>query len=135
MNRLLILLLLALTSCTALKEADTLNKSKMNDLLGQKIKIIGTAVNAKLGALIIAKDGSSIWRDEIDGWPTGYYLGGSNGKTLKVTGIVIEKYDLPVFIYKEGEIRSGIAVPEGTDLKEASHRYLLKDAKWKIISN
>ena len=134
MNRLIILLLVVLTSCTTLKEVNTLNKSKMNGLLGQKIEIVGTAVNTKLGALIIAKDSTSIWIDEIESWLTGYYLEGLNGKTLKVTGTVIEKYDLPVFIYKEGDSRSGIPVPEGTDLKEASHRYLLKNAKWEIIS-
>ena len=134
MNK-LIVLLLALTSCSTLTVVSTLSDKNLNDLLGKKITVEGTAVNAKLGALLITKDSSSIWINGIDSWPTGYYLGGDNGKTLKVTGTLIEKYDLPVFIYKEGELpKSGIPVPVGTDLKEASRRYLLKGAKWEIIS-
>lgn len=135
MNKLIFLLLILLTSCATLTEVNTANDNKISDFLGQRIEIIGTAVNAKLGALLIAKDSTSIWIDGKESWPTGYYSGGNNGKTLKVTGILIEKYDLPVYIQKEGDLpKSGIPVPEGTDLKEASRRYLLKKAKWEIIS-
>lgn len=112
-----------------------MDDTKISKLLGQRIEIVGTPVNAKLGALLIAKDSTSIWIDGKESWPEGYYSMGNNGKTLKVTGIVIEKYDLPVYIQKEGDLpKSGIPVPEGTDLKEASRRYLLKKAKWEIIS-
>lgn len=134
MNK-LIVLLIALTSCSSLKVVNTINDKDLNDLIEKKITITGTAINGKLGAMLITEDRTSIWIEGIDSWPAGYYLGGDNGKTLKVTGTLIEKYDLPVFIYKEDESpKSGIPVPEGTDLKEASRRYLLKNADWKIIS-
>ena len=62
-------------------------------------------------------------------WPEDYY-----GKTVDVTGVVIKKYDLPVFIPKEGQpVVTGIPVSEGTDLHEASKRYLLRKATWKLI--
>ncbi|MGC4118013.1 MAG: hypothetical protein QM765_26375 [Myxococcales bacterium] len=48
-----------------------------------------------------------------------------------MTGKVIERSDLPVFIERPGEPRrSGIPVPEGADAKAAAHRYLLADATW-----
>ena len=135
MNKLTILLLIILTSCATTTKLNSLTNSNLNDLLGKKIEISGIAINAKLGALLITEDGS-IWINGKEEWPKGYYYGGDNGKKLKVTGTVIEKYDLPVFIQKEGELpQSGIPVPEGTDLKEASRRYLLKNVKWEIISD
>ncbi len=133
MNRLAILLFPILTCCASITEVNSIADSKLNKFLGQKIAIYGTAVNSKLGALLITKDGH-IWIDAMKEWPNGYYLGGDSGKNLRVTGIVIEKYDLPVFIQNNGDLRkSEIPVPKGTDLKEASHRYLLQDAKWEIV--
>ncbi len=104
-----------------------------NDYLGKSITLEGKAVNAKMGALLIG-DNFSIWIDGLDAWPEGYYQGGDDGKRIKVTGILIEKYDLPVFIPNKGELPvSGIPIPKGTDLKEASHRYLLENAEWELI--
>ena len=135
MNRLIIFLIVILTSCATITKVNSVTDSKMNELLGKKVEIVGTAVNTKLGAILITKDGS-IWINGKENWPKGYYHGGDNGKKLKVIGTVIEKYDLPVFIEKEGDLRkSGIPVPEGTDLKEASRRYLLKNAQWEILSH
>ena len=131
------MLFIILTSCSSLIEVSTLNDENLNDLLGKKITVVGIAVNKKLGAKLITKDSTSIWISDKISWPEGYYLENNNGKTLKVTGTVIEKYDLPVFKYKGEEEdlqRSGIPVSEGTNLKETSHRYLLKNATWEIIS-
>ena len=135
MNKLILILFLLLTSCETPIEVKTLSENRMRSLVGQKIVVVGTAVNAKLGAQVLAKDGSAIWIDEMESWPEGYYFGEDDGKILKVTGTVIEKYDLPVYVPQKGEPeKSGIAVEEGTDLKEASHRFLLKNAKWEVIS-
>ncbi len=109
--------------------------SKMRELIGKQVEVVGIAVNTKLGALLVAKNGS-IWIDGKETWPEGYYYGNDDGKKLKVTGTLIERFDLPVFTQKEGDLpKSGIPIPEGTDLKEASRRYLLKNAKWEIISD
>jgi len=55
------------------------------------------------------------------------------GKKRKVVGTLIEKFDKPVYIRKEGEVRQetgvtqgsalpqGMPVPEGRDLRKASH--------------
>ena len=87
-------------------------------------------MDAKLEAFIQPdKPERAIWIDSLSSWPEGYL-----GSRVKATGIVIQKYDLPVFIQKEGEpVRTGIPVPEGTDLHSASRRYLLKNAKWSKI--
>ena len=134
--RLLIILFITLSSCTTIKVVNNFDENNLKELLGKKITIQGKAINARLGAMLMVENNKIIWIDNKDNWPTGYYSEGFNGKTLKVTGILIEKYDLPVFIQKKGEpARSGMPVPEGTDLKEASHRYLLENITWKVISD
>lgn len=134
MQHKLLLLLFLLGSCTSAKLITKLDEESLNNLRGKKVTITGKTVNAKLGALLMTEDGSSIWINNLDEWPNGYYLGGEDCKTVTVTGRIISKNDLPVFIYKEGDpIKSGIPVPEGTDLKKAKRRFLLKNAKWEII--
>ncbi len=61
---------------------------------------------------------------------------GDRGKRVKVTGVLTEDHALPVFIPKQGEpIPQGIPVPEATDLYQASHRYVLKEATWELLEN
>ncbi len=103
--------------------------------VGRRITVEGWAVNRKGGAEVIGAD-FSVWIDGLDSWPEGYYMGGDRGKRVKVIGILAEDHVLPVFIPKKGEpIPQGIPVPEGTDLSKASHRYLLKDAKWELMED
>jgi hypothetical protein len=95
---------------------------------GQQISVDGTAQNEKLGASVHTPTGS-IHIDKLDAWPDALV-----GKRVRVTGTVIERFDLPVFVRKPGEpISSGIPVPEGTDLREASRRYLLGNATWSAL--
>jgi len=95
--------------------------------LGKQVTLIGVAENHKLGAFLGCKD-FGIAIDGIHRWPEEF-----EGKQVSVTGIVIERFDLPVFIRNpNGPDVQGIPVPPGTDLHKASHRYLLKGAKWKL---
>ena len=129
----LIILAVLFSSCTVLKST-RLNKENINDYLGEFVTVKGITINAHLGAFLRKeKEGLNIWIDGLNSWPDGFYQGGLNGKTLKVTGTLIEKYDLPVFIPDKNDTlaKHGIPLPVGTDLKKASHRYLLKNAKWK----
>ena len=101
--------------------------------LGKVVTVEGKAVNMKVGAALFG-DGEAIFVDGIDFWPDGYYLGEERGKRLRVTGTVIDRHDLPVFIPKEGELpKAGIPVPEGTDLHKASRRFLIQNAKWVVV--
>jgi aminoglycoside 3-N-acetyltransferase len=101
--------------------------------LGQTITVEGTALNAKLGALLRGP-GPEIWIADLDGWPEGYYLGGDSGRRVRVRGTVVERHDLPVFVQRKGEPqRTGMPVPEGTDLRAARQRYLLQDAEWELL--
>ena len=84
----------------------------------------------KIGAILILENGQGIWMEEMYTWPSGYFEGEEEAKTVKVTGILIEKYDLPVFINNDSIIQQGIPMPKGTDLKKASYRYLLKKYKY-----
>ncbi len=94
--------------------------------LGQEVTLEGVAQDAKEGALLEIAD-DMIWID-MDSWPTGM-----RGKRVIVKGRVIERHDRPVFVQKKDEpIKSGIPVPEGTDLHKASHRYLIANATWSL---
>lgn len=98
--------------------------------LGQRVTLVGRAINRKGGATLVG-EGFEVWMVELDSWPDGYYEVGGEGKLLKVTGVLGEDHGLPVFVPREDEpIVQGIPVPEGTDLDEASRRYLLRDAEW-----
>src|SRR5262245_20467444 len=78
--------------------------------VGQTVTLEGTAANAQLGALLQGKEGA-IWIDGLESWPEGFYSGGDKGKRLRVTGTVVRKDDLPVFVQKPGELpRAGIPV-------------------------
>jgi hypothetical protein len=135
MNKLLILFI-SISSCSSLGKVNTLSKDNMDSLIGKKITVIGRAANGHIGAMLIVQDSLRLWIDDLQNWPKGYYFGHDSGKMLKVTGTLIEKYDLPVFIESEEDKirpRWGMPVPPGTDLKKASHRYLLREAKWEEI--
>jgi hypothetical protein len=98
--------------------------------LGKPTTVVGFLENWKLGPQLAGND-FSIWIEE----------GGKSlpselsNKRIIVTGTVIERNDLPVFVPEPGKpfVHQGIPVPEGTDLKKASHRFLLKDVTWKLF--
>ncbi len=94
------------------------NKEEFADQLGKQITLVGEAQNLKEGSLLAGKN-FSIFIDSLESWPNEFAF-----KKVVVTGVVIERHgSLP---------QAGIAVPPGTDLHKAAHRYLLKDAKWKL---
>jgi hypothetical protein len=104
-------------------------KDPLAEQLGKEITLVGVAHNLKVGARLSGEN-FTIFIDGIYAWPEEMY-----GKKVSVTGTLIERHDLPVFVQEPGRknLRSGIPVPKGTDLHAAAHRYLLKDAKWVVI--
>ena len=71
----------------------------------------------------------TIWIDDLDAWPLEV-----RGKWVQVAGKVIERADLPVFVHREGEPQmQGMPVPAGTDLEKARRRFLLTEARWKLL--
>src|SRR5438552_13730303 len=70
------------------------------ELLGQEVTLEGTAVNGKAGALLMSDDEASVAMHGLDAWPEGYQEVGDKRKRVRVTGTVILKHDLPVFIQK-----------------------------------
>lgn len=104
-----------------------------SDHLGQTLILEGTAINAKSGALLQGK-GGAVWIDGLDAWPEGFYAGGDQGKRLRVTGTVIKRADLPVFVPRMGDMpRAGIPVQSEEELEKAKWRYLLKEARWTVL--
>ena len=108
---------------------------KLEKYVGKKIIIIGKSTNEKIGAAVTLSNDKRIYIEDFNSWPKNYYLGESKSKTVKIKGILIERNDLPVFIANDDELKQGMSVPKGTDLKQASHRFLLKNVSWKIIKN
>jgi hypothetical protein len=102
--------------------------------LGKEITVTGWAVNRKNGAELVGEGGLELWIHDLASWPEGYYEGGEKGRKVRVTGILAKDHGLPVFVPKEGEpVVQGIPVEEGTDLDEASLRYVLKNARWELV--
>jgi len=92
------------------------------------VALEGIAESRKLGAALRG-DGFDVWIDQLSEWPRDWV-----GRKVRVTGVLEERHDLPVFVQKPGEpAAAGIPVPEGTDLQQASRRYVIRDAKWSLI--
>ena len=131
--RILVVILVALTlaSCKAPK-APASSKAATFPLaakLGQVITVEGVPEDAKLGALLMIGGARTVWIDGLDAWPPEL-----RGKVVEVTGRVIERSDLPVFVHQDGEPeRAGIPVGPGTDLAQARRRFLLTEARWKVV--
>ena len=101
--------------------------------LGQTVTLEGTAADAKLGALLQGEEGA-IWIDGLDAWPEGFDAGGGRRKHLRVSGTVIKKDNLPVFVQQPGALpRAGMPVQSAEALEKAQWRYLLKDATWTVL--
>lgn len=111
---------------------ENLKKEDLKSFIGKKITITGKPVNVKAGAILLVDDKIDLCMDDMDRWPDGFYTSEEEPKTVKVTGILLERNDLPVYIPddKNPIHQQGIPVLKGTDLEEASHRYLLKEYKW-----
>ena len=96
--------------------------------IGQPVTLEGIAEARKLGAALRG-DGFDVWIDRLSDWPRELV-----GRKVRVSGVLEERHDLPVYIQKRGEpVAAGIPVPEGTDLQKASRRYVIRDAKWSLI--
>lgn len=131
----MIMIVSALTACTP--SGDPAGEARTPPLssdaawesqLGQLVTIDGDAEDAKLGALLITGSGM-IWIDGLDAWPSNV-----RGKRLVVTGKVIQRSDLPVFVHEEGEPEmQGMPVPAGTDVEKARRRFLLAEPAWKVL--
>jgi hypothetical protein len=86
------------------------------------------AQDAKLGALLLIGGSRTLWID-LDAWPEGV-----RGKRVQVTGKMVQRSDLPVFVQRAEEpLMAGIPVPPGTDLEKARRRFLLAEPRWKLL--
>ena len=125
--------ILLIVACSTTKQVVNLKNEDIKEYVGRKVTLIGKAENEKLGAVLVLESGQTIWMNEMERWPNGYYTE-KESKSVQVTGVLIEKYDLPIIVPSNDSIvKQGIPVPQGTDLKEASHRYLMKNYNWNEI--
>jgi hypothetical protein len=101
--------------------------------LGQPVTLEGTAANAKLGA-VLEGEKDMIWIADLDSWPNGFYPGAGKGKRLRVTGTVIKRDDMPVYIEKRDQsAKGGMPVHSEEELAREKSRFLLKDARWTVL--
>ncbi len=108
-------------------------EDRWREKLGQRVTVRGEAHNAKMGALLQG-EGFTISVDlPGDAWPDGLYHGDDKGELVEVTGLVVQRNDLPVFIPEPGEpMRQSVHVPPGSDPDEARKRYVLENVEWKL---
>jgi hypothetical protein len=79
--------------------------------LGQVVTVEGVAEDAKLGA-VLTMGADIIWIDGLEAWPKEL-----RERRVSVTGRVIQRADLPVFVHREGAPEEqGMPVPPGTDV-------------------
>lgn len=133
----MIMIMSTLAACTSSKDptgeartppaSSNTDPSPWESKLGQLVTVDGEAEDAKLGALLMTGS-AMIWIDGIDAWPSEV-----RGKHLQVTGKVIQRADLPVFVHQEGEPEmQGMPLPAGTNLEKARRRFLLAEARWTV---
>jgi hypothetical protein len=119
-----VLIMSSLGGCAS----QSLKREQLPALLGKTVTLEGIAEARKLGAALRGEN-FDVWIDRLQDWPGNYV-----GRRVRVSGVLEERYDLPVYIQKPGEpVSAGMPVSEGTDLRKASHRYIVRDAKWSLI--
>lgn len=132
-GRLTLLLVSLLAGTVALAQTD--ETDRWHHQLGKRITVTGQATNAKMGARLHG-DGFTIWVDlPAKAWPDGMYHGNDKGELVEVTGTVVQRQDVPVIVVVPGEpvLRAGVTVPPGTDVEEASKRYILENVVWNRV--
>jgi hypothetical protein len=120
--------IICLFSAALLGCARDLHAGSLHGSVGQPVTLIGIAEPRKGGAALRGDD-CCVWIDGSHDWPSGYV-----DQRVQVIGVLEERPDLPVFIPKPGERRpQGLPVPEGTDLRAASRRLVVRDATWSVL--
>lgn len=122
-------LALALTACTLRPDARAVSDADAPaSFIGQRVAVTGVAENWKLGPKVT--DGNlSLWVDARH-WPADV-----SGKRVEVVGVLEQRADLPAFHggdHAPDELPQGIPVPEGTDIRKASLRYVLTKPTWRV---
>lgn len=100
------------------------------DDIGMVVTVEGRALHdQKMGTSIETAQGPC-WVYQADWcWPNGI-----SGHIIRVTGLVEERCDLPVFVEVPGEPAiAGMPQPPGTDLNEARKRLVLANPRWKLV--
>ncbi len=95
-----------------------MKKSKLEKLLGKKVTLLGTARDAKGGAVLVTAQGEPIYIKNLDFWPQEI-----EGKQVSATGVLKDEKFIPdPIIDKNGGISTGAT---GT-------QYVLEKAKYSL---
>jgi len=93
-------------------------------LLGKQVVVCGNAQDRKSGICVETYAGDVVYM------PDGFKIPGFvRNMRVRISGVLREDHNLPVFIPEPGEQKGGIPVPPGTDLHAASHRWVLTQPK------
>lgn len=97
--------------------------------IGKTVTVEGTASNRKVGSCV--ELGAKSWWVHQE---NRYWAEGVRGRRVRVTGVVRERSDLPVFIPKEhASEQAGIPLPPGSDLEAAGKRLVIADPQWTVL--
>ncbi|MHA1340709.1 MAG: hypothetical protein ACTSRZ_11140 [Promethearchaeota archaeon] len=79
------------------------NNFKIEDMIDQKVDIVGTAQNAKAGAVIVTKNGEVIYIKDMEYWADNLL-----DVNIKITGFLrYEKYIPDPYMDSDGAISQG----------------------------
>lgn len=111
------------------------SEEKLKSLVGQKVTFVGRPVNLKMGAAIELRNENLIWIQNLNSWPNRIHANKSISKTLKIEGVLIDMYDLPVLAIHSNkkEKRQGISISDSLITEKSKYRFLLKNVVWDIV--
>lgn len=120
-----------------------------SERVGQQVTVDGWAEELKIGPYLVEDKGLdgraiAIWM-EGKRWPDGYFKGSGKSKHVRVTGTVISRDDVPVFLVQSGtgpaigDTSGNVIGPQGIpvyskeEFDRRKWRFLLKDVTWKVL--
>jgi hypothetical protein len=99
----------------------------MQSQLGKMVTLGWRRESRKLGAALRG-DGFDVWIDRLDGWPSNH-----SGRRVRVTGILEERHDLPVYIQRPGDPPAAAFRSPKARIAQGEPRYIVRNPKWSLI--
>lgn len=103
--------------------------------LSKTVTVEGFPSNRKLGAVVDGERGT-VWIADFERWPEEIDTKEGADTRVRVTGTLIKRDDMPVFLVDPDDpaIPAGIPVPSEEALESAKWRYLLSEVTWTVLN-
>lgn len=119
---------ISILGCSSVKTRQQPNNG-LQSLVGTDVVLVGVA-DSRTGGAALSGDNFYVWLKNVPSWPANLVT-----KRVEVQGRLEVDHGLPVFVRQKNDPlpKQGISVTEGTDLREASKRYVLTHPTWTLL--